>query len=486
MWKLFLDYWPHLLALSSVILGTIAAVHATMTKNEVRAAIGWVGVIILSPILGALIYFIAGVNIIRRRAISVQRTRSHLASFDPSVSFDADSTLVEQEFGERFSALKTLGDHVTHHHLKRGNQISMLVDGDHAYDAMLEAIDAAKRSIILETYIFDNDDVGLSFVERLAAAVRRGVEVRVLIDAVGARYSFPSILSQLKKHAVPCDVFNGNVIVGLKLPYANLRTHRKILIVDGTIAFTGGMNIRQGFSTASKGPKASRDTHFKVIGPIVSDLFSVAAEDWHFTTGETLDGELWECPYSHIDPQNGSIARVIASGPDATVETNHRVLTGAFSIASKSITIMSPYFLPDRELISALNTASLRGVMVDIIVPGESNLTIVDRAMTAQFEQLLQGRCRIWRSNGAFNHSKLLVVDDCWAYIGSSNLDPRSLRLNFEVDVEILDCGFAAEISARIADALANARQVKLNQLRSRPFFDRLAERILWLASPYL
>lgn len=486
MWYIFLDYWPHILAALSVVMGSIAAVHATMTKVEVRSAIGWVGVIILSPIVGALIYFIAGINLVRRKVITEQRTRSHLAAFDHSVSFDADKDRIAEGFGHRFAALKTLCDNVTRHHLKLGNQITLLGDGDHAYEAMLQAIDAAERSIILETYIFDNDALGKRFVSRLAAAQMRGVAVRVLIDAVGARYSFPSILSELKRNKLKSDVFNGNVIIGLRLPYANLRTHRKILVVDGQVAFTGGMNIRSGFASELTGPLAARDTHFKIVGPIVSDLFAVAAEDWHFTSGERLSGNAWDCIYDHIVANHGVIARVVDSGPDTALETNHRVLTGAFSVASKSIMIMSPYFLPDREMISALNTAALRGVSVDIVVPGENNLKIVDRAMSAQFDQLLQGHCRIWRATGAFNHSKLLVVDDCWTYIGSSNLDPRSLRLNFEVDVEVLDCAFAAEISARIADALASARQVKLNQLQARPFFDRLVERILWLASPYL
>jgi cardiolipin synthase len=147
---------------------------------------------------------------------------------------------------------------------------------------------------------------------------------------------------------------------------------------------------------------------------------------------------------------------------------------------------MSPYFLPDRELISALTTAARRGVAVDIIVPATNNLMLVDRAMTAQFDQLLRSYCRIWRATGQFNHSKLLVIDDRWSYVGSSNLDPRSLRLNFEVDMEVLDEGFANTVSERIGLALENATPVKLEELRARPFLVRLTERILWLASPYL
>lgn len=162
------------------------------------------------------------------------------------------------------------------------------------------------------------------------------------------------------------------------------------------------------------------------------------------------------------------------------------MLMGAFSVARQSIRIMSPYFLPDRELISALVTAARRGVEVDIVVPAVNNLVLVDRAMTAQFDQILKNYCRIWRSTGNFSHSKLLTIDGTWAYVGSSNLDPRSLRLNFEVDLEVLNEGFAAEIDEHIEETLKTAAPVTLEGLQARPFAVRLIEKVLWLGSPYL
>jgi len=479
-------HWAQILAVISVVMGTVAAIHATMTKEEVRAAIGWVGVIVLSPILGALIYAVAGINLIRRSTLSMQRAgmtaveRHHLAEYD------VRGETVERDFGDTFAAMKTLGDRVSRCKLTSGNTIDMLETGDEAYAAMLAAIRGAERSILLETYIFDKDVIGIRFADALVEAVRRGVEVRVLIDAVGARYSIPSIVGYLQKGGVPVDVFNGNIIMGLRLPYANLRTHRKILIVDGGVAFTGGMNIRAGFAAESAGDGVSGDTHFRVTGPIVADLFHTALEDWRFATGEMLAGEPWAVVEPEADPGSGVLARVIPSGPDKSLETNHRMMMGAFSVARDHIRIMSPYFLPDRELISALTTAARRGVCVDILVPGVNNLKLVDHAMTAQFDQLLKDGCRIWRASGHFNHSKLMVVDGTWAYIGSSNLDPRSLRLNFEVDVEIFDRRFAGEVDARIGAALQGAKPVILKELRARPFPTRLLERIIWLGSPYL
>ncbi len=286
-------YWPQIFFVLSIVLGVPAAVHATMTKEEVRAAIGWVGVIILSPVIGAVIYAVAGINRIRRSSISSQRAFLHEIGQDHLMRFDASEQHVLAHFEKRFVAMKTLGDRVSRCRLTTGNEIVMLQSGDGAYCAMLEAIAAAKRSILVETYIFDRDKIGLRIADALIAAVRRGVQVRVLIDAVGARYSIPSIVGYLAKGGVPVDVFNGNIIMGLRLPYANLRTHRKILIMDGTVAFTGGMNIRAGFSAEIVGEDNARDTHFRLTGPIVTDLFHIASEDWRFTTKEVLSGEPW-------------------------------------------------------------------------------------------------------------------------------------------------------------------------------------------------
>ncbi|RCS24814.1 phosphatidylserine/phosphatidylglycerophosphate/cardiolipin synthase family protein [Phyllobacterium salinisoli] len=479
-------HWAQILAVISVVMGTAAAIHATMTKEEVRSAIGWVGVIVLSPLIGTLIYAVAGINLIRRSTLSMQRAGMSAVERHHLAEYDVPADIVENDFGGAFAAMKILGDRVSRCKLTSGNSIDMLETGDAAYAAMLAAINDAKRSILLETYIFDKDTIGIRFADALVAAVRRGIEVRVLIDAVGARYSIPSIVGYLQKGGVPVDVFNGNIIMGLRLPYANLRTHRKILVIDGGVAFTGGMNIRAGFDSKIVGASAAGDTHFRVTGPIVADLFHTALEDWRFATGELLGGVPWAVVSPEADPGTGVFARVVPSGPDKSLESNHRMMMGAFSVAKDYIRIMSPYFLPDRELISALVTAARRGVAVDILVPGLNNLTLVDHAMTAQFDQILKDGCRIWRAAGHFNHSKLMVIDGAWAYVGSSNLDPRSLRLNFEVDVEVFDRGFAAEVDARILAAMEGAKPVILKELRARPFPRRLLERVIWLGSPYL
>ena len=486
MFEAIASHWSQLILILSLAMAAVGIVHAIMTKEDVRAATGWVGVMLLSPFLGAIIYAIAGINRIRRATISAMRPlagEAAAARHDRDVAAEA---LIAARFGQRFAGLKTLGDRVARRPMTSGNTIAVLKTGDEAYTAMCRAIDGAQRSVLLETYIFDNDAVGQMFVESLGRAVKRGVTVRVLIDAVGVRYSVPSILKLLKEADVTTDLFNGNIVMGLRLPYANLRTHRKILIVDGMVAFTGGMNIRKGFSAEFAGSDSSRDTHFEVTGPVVADLFSVAAEDWRFAGNEALKDEAWQVERSSPLLGQPMLVRAVATGPDASNETNHKLMMGAFSVARKSIRIMSPYFLPDRELISALTTAGRRGVEIDIVVPQVNNLFLVDRAMTAQFDQVLKHYCRVWRHEGAFDHSKLMAIDGVWAYIGSSNLDARSLRLNFEIDMEVLDENFAAEIDKRIGAAIESAQPVTIETLKSRPFIIRVFDRLLWLGSPYL
>lgn len=486
MFETFSAYWPHILVALSIVLGVPAAIHATMTKEEVRAAIGWVGVIMLSPVVGPLIYAIGGVNRIRRKTLNLSREGLLAAGWHHMAEYDVSNEHMQAAYGGALAAMQRVGDTVGRCKLTSGNRIDLLSTGDEAFAAMLAAIAAAERSILLETYIFDRDPAGERFVAALSDAMARGVQVRVLIDAVGARYSIPSIVSDLQRANVPTDVFNGNIVMGLRLPYANLRTHRKILIVDGSVAFTGGLNIRAGFCAEFSGEAAALDTHFRLTGPVVSDLFRIAYEDWRFSGGDELAGEAWQIAPPPDAPETGMLARVVPSGPDKSLEANHRMLMGAVSVARRHIRIMSPYFLPDRELISAILTAARRGVEIDIIVPSANNLKLVDLAMTAQFDQILKHGCRIWRASGAFNHSKLTVIDGAWAYIGSSNIDPRSLRLNFEVDIEVIDAGFADLIGRRIAAALSSAEEVKLDDLRARPFAQRLVERITWLGSPYL
>jgi len=476
--------WPYLVFLVSLVFGAAAAIHAAMTKQDVRAAIGWVGVVLFSPILGPLIYFIAGINRVRRERLS--QFRDQIAQ-DRSAPHATSADEVARRYGPQFGPLKIVGDQVSLFPLVAGNAIAPLEGGDQTYPRMLAAICAAQRSIVLQTYIFDVDPVGEDIAQALIDAQARGVAVRVLIDAIGSRYSRPPMARSLRRAGIPTALFMINLI-GLRLPYANLRSHRKILIVDGHTAFAGGMNIRADFVCAYGGEDTARDAHFQLTGPIVDQLMASFMRDWKFTTQEDLAHNVaftaTACPATHEAKQVP--ARCVLSGPDLTLNSTHDMLLGALSVAQQHVRIQSPYFLPDQMLIGALATAARRGVTVDIVIPGRNNLRLINYAMTAQLDQVARTGCRIWRASGNFDHAKLMTVDGAWSYVGSSNLDPRSLRLNFELDIEAYDPRLAAWIATRIDAHIAQARRETPETLRERPFLKRLRDRIIWLATPYL
>jgi cardiolipin synthase len=387
--------------------------------------------------------------------------------------------------GPQFASLKKLGDHISDFKVLGANQIKMLKGGDETYPAMIEAIKHAQRSIALQSYIFDHDTVGKELAQALIDAHQRGVQVRVLIDAVGAKYSRPPITALLRNAGVHTALFMQPVI-GIRLVYANLRSHRKLLVIDGFHGFTGGMNIREGFVTAIAKEAVTHDTHFQVSGPIVYQLMTNFAHDWEFTTTEKLAGDAWFAPATTEIKEKGVALRCVPSGPDATLASTHNMLLGALAVAQKHVRIQSPYLLPDLALIAALSTTARRGVIVDIVVPGANNLKLVNAAMMAQIDQLIETGCRVWRACGTFDHSKLFTVDGGWSYVGSSNIDPRSLRLNFELDLEVYDRGIAKEIETKVDDIIAHAERITLRTVRRDPFWMRLRNKVVWLASPYL
>jgi cardiolipin synthase len=347
---------------------------------------------------------------------------------------------------------------------------------------MLEAINQARHSVSLLTYIFDRDKVGLAFAHALGEATRRGVEVRVLIDAAGTRYSWPTILHALRKEGVRYGRFLPVLSMG-RLLAMNLRTHRKILVSDGLLGFTGGLNIRAGHCLKKNPRHPIQDLHFRVQGPVVTQMQEAFADDWLFTTGESLRGEKW-----FPEPQTAGqvYARGVIDGPDEDFEKLRWTLLGALSIARYSVQIVTPYFLPERALVAALNVAAMRGVRVDIILPAQSNLPFVQWASRAMWWQVLEHGCRLWVTPPPFDHSKLMVVDSCWALVGSANWDARSLRLNFEFNLECYDSELAARLEKLIDAKREQAREVTLQEMDGRPLPTRLRDGIARLASPYL
>ncbi|MGD9719872.1 MAG: phospholipase D-like domain-containing protein [Pirellulales bacterium] len=477
------DWWPHIITAISLALMVFASAHVVMFKKDTRAAIGWIGVVVLSPVLGALAYSVLGINRLQRRAINLRRRgRRFLARESRHAAERDELRRCLPPHAQHLASLERLIGELTGRPLLRGNRVTPLVGGEQAYPEMLAAIAAAGRSISLCTYIFDNDRTGHEFVAALGDAVRRGVEVRVMIDAIGARYSFPSIVGRLRSAGVHVEQFLPTLVPG-RFAYSNLRSHRKIMVVDGNLGFTGGLNIREGHDARLHPRDTILDHHFRIEGPVVAHLQEVFVEDWAFCADELLDGEIWFPP---LAPVGTALARGISAGPDSDLDKRRLTLEGALSCADSSVCIVTPYFLPDASIVGALNVAALRGVQVDIILPEANNLALVKWASNAMLWQVLERGCRVWMSPPPFDHTKLMLVDRTWTLLGSGNWDPRSLRLNFEFDVECYECELADQLHQWMMQKRQQARQVTLDDVDGRSLPVKLRDGVARLLTPYL
>lgn len=427
------DILPHLslvtVTIIRFVLVTSVALHILLTKRNTSSAIGWIGICVLMPALGTVLYIMFGINRVRRLAKKLVSGRSS-HRFE-----DSHSSSWNRELDGQFAPLAMMVGKLTSRPLVGGNKIVPLHDGDGAYPFMLKAIEEAERSILLCSYIFRNDQVGSLFIEKLIAAQKRGVQVRVLVDGIGSGYFLSPVYRRLRRAEVPCGRFMHSMLPW-RMPFINLRNHRKILVVDGKIGFMGGLNIADENLVSKKPRHPVSDTHFQLEGPIVKQLAEAIAWDWYFVTQETLEGDLY---FKEHTSAGESVARIVTAGPDTDLEKIEYTMLQAITLARRQVRLMTPYFLPGSRVMSELALAALRGVQVDVVIPRRSNHPPLDWACSANIAPLLNAGVRVWLVNPPFNHSKLMVVDRAWSFVGSSNLDIRSLRLNFEINMETYD-----------------------------------------------
>lgn len=479
------DYWQYFLLALNLSAAVITSSHAILWKRDSRSVLIWFALIWFVPLVGALLYFFFGINRIKRRAALIRQERQPISS-RRSAQICRPETIKEQlqtsTTTTDLCAIATTLGRISDRPLLPGNRIEPLINGDQAFPLMLKAIRSAKQSISLSTYIFDDDPTGRAFAKELASAVKRGVQVRVLIDSTGARYSWPPITDLLKRLHIPFSRFL--TASKLKRPLTlNLHNHRKIIVVDGKVGFTGGINIRHTNNLAANPRRPVQDLHFQVRGPVVAHLQTAFAEDWAYATKEHLSGETW---FPKLRRQGKVLARGITDGPDEDMDKLIWSILAALNAATKNIWIMTPYFLPEAQIIAALNAAALRGVEVRVIVPEKNNLPFMNWAMNSTLWQLLQWDCKLYYSPAPFDHSKLMIVDDCWTMIGSSNWDARSLRLNFEFNVECYSRQLAAELTEYAHNKLATSRPITLEEINARPLPVKLRDGLMRLFSPLL
>lgn len=455
-------------------IGPIAAGHALLTKREPQVAGAWIAVCLVFPLAGAIFYYVFGINRVRTRARKLVAEERIPPSAGPSS--ELHSPTISPEYAEQVR----ISDAVTGRKLEAGNRLQVLHNGEQAYPVMLEAIDTAEQSVYLSTYIFENNTSGRQFIRALTAAHKRGVDVRVLIDGFGELYSWPRASTLLKRAQVPVARFLPPRIMPPQLSI-NLRNHRKMLIIDGCLAFTGGMNIGDRHLVQSRRPHRVADMHFSFDGPVARQIEEVFLEDWEFTTGASTNP-----PSRALRHTDGALCRIISDGPNEDLDRLIMTLIGALSAAREEVWLVSPYFLPMRPLVTALEAAALRGVTIRILLPEMNNLPFVHWATRHMLGELIHWGVKVYYQPPPFAHTKLFVVDRRYAQVGSANLDPRSLRLNFELNAEIYDRPLARQLAAECELISSRSRRITEAELNQRSALERIRDAIFWLTSPYL
>ena len=454
-----------------ITLAGAAVTHILLKKTEPSAVIAWAAFVILFPLAGSVFYWIFGINRQNPRSYS-----GHTADYVSGPVAQGETSSVPD--------LEQVGWRVMGHNTVDGNRIRLLRDGEQAYPEMLGAIRSAQSEVLLMTYLFERDDVGREFIAALVTAQARGVRVGVLIDDVGRRHNFPTVLSLLRQAGLPTITYNPLRLFPPNVGF-NLRNHRKMLIVDREIAFAGGMNIGARHLIQRPSNEMAADMNCRVEGPLVALLAEVFCRDWARSGGAQSPAP--PPTSSSADKIAGDVrCRIVTDGPDQELGNLVHTIQGVIAAARRRVVIMTPYFLPEPRIVGALQAAALRGVTVTVIIPSRCNWRIVRWALNHQLSDILRVGICVWEQPPPFAHTKCLIIDDEYALVGSANIDARSLRLNYEIGIEVFNQSFCAELSAYAEGLLVEATRITLNQWQRRPFWQRLRDAMANLLTPYL
>jgi cardiolipin synthase len=502
MLQTFSEYWEEItagLALVTLALNILTIFWVLTIKKDATPALAWCLVVLLLPLLGMLLFILFGYQQVHR---PVSRKKRHKEEYRtrsaPLVGQVANlpgdggrletcSTGESPEQGDwrnrswypvaqlahQFDALPPVA----------GNHFRFYSEGQPAYADKLEAIRSARHHIHLEYFIFQPDESGRLFLEVLAGKADAGVEVRLLYDAMGSHRLHGWMLRSLRAAGGQCRSFLPLDPLRRRIQI-NMRNHRKILVVDGTVAFTGGLNIGDEYLGKDRRYGYWRDTHLRVEGPLVAHLQRVFLEDWDFASGEDLHGPPY-FPTSRLLPHN-QVAQVIQSGPDQARKTIREVYFAAILRARQRLWIASPYFVPDAGLRDALCLAAYQGVDVRFLGLFRPDKWIPYFAGRYYWADVLQAGVKVYQYTRGMMHSKVILVDGEWASVGSANLDNRSMHLNFEVNCLVYSPEAVAELEGAFRRDLADSIQLDPQVFAHRPFAGRLLENACRLLSPVL
>ncbi len=468
----------------AAVLAQIALIPAVLVRRKESAStIAWILTLLFLPVIGGVLFVLFG-----RERLRLSATRKLAAQAGTRARLPANATprgLALERLSAEDRPLFRVGSLLGNTQATEGNRVRLFSRGAEAIDAKLAAIARAERSVHAEYYLVRDDVTGHQFRRALIDAAARGARVRLLVDGFGSLAVGPAWERALAGGGVQLARFLPIAALGAGLSSRwfgafqwNLRNHRKILVIDGQVAFTGGVNVGDDV-------REWRDTHLRIEGPAVAALQSMFIEDWEFATGRAVDDGL-DFPTSEADHEAEAIVEVVGSGPDRHTEAIHRVFFSAIANARTRVALTTPYFVPDRALMVALATAALSGVEVQLLVPAHSNHRVTWAAGRAYYDELLEAGVQIWEYQPGLVHAKTILVDRRVALIGSANLDNRSFRLNFEVHTIIRSAAVAASLEAIFEADLARSVRLDRAAFAQRGLRARVAEGFGRLMAPML
>ena len=461
------------------IAGVITAVHAVFHARSAQGSTAWAIALVAMPIIALPMYLIFGRNrfsgyVDARRDSDTEH--GWIAEKARTVCDNFRSDL--PDYGGRLSVLERLARLP----FTRGNRVELLIDGTNAFPAMFEAIERAKDYVLVQFFIVRDDELGRSFKQLLIRKAQEGVSVYFLYDQMGSRKLPNAFIRECRNAGVRMAAFRSSKMPANPIQI-NFRNHRKVLVVDGDYSFVGGLNL--GDEYLGKGERFGpwRDTHAAIEGPSADALQLIFAEDWHWATGETIEGLEWET--RRAKGGNADVL-ILPSGPADDVETCNLMFVHAIHSAQNRFWIASPYFVPNAEVVSALQVAGLRGVDVRILLPAHPDHRMVYLA-SFYFIKLTGARgVRFYRYDDGFMHQKAFLIDDFAVGIGTANLDNRSFRLNFEITMLSVNYELAKEVEAMFENDFARSRQVSPEDIDKRSLLFKLGAAGARLLSPIL
>nr|WP_114569853.1 cardiolipin synthase [Exiguobacterium flavidum] len=479
-WSVYMVGW---LSIAIILVVLSVFVIILLENRDPQRTLVWALVMMALPIVGIFVYFIFGQNYRRKKMFSLKAMLDEESYLKYRTQFDHSSE--EKVFPDnRFDKVLRLTESISRLPISYNTHTRVLTNGDEKFPILLESIRQATRHIHLEYYIVRDDALSRELQQLLIRKASEGVEVRFLYDAVGCFSTARSFFDEMREAGIEVTAF-----FPVFLPFisnkSNYRNHRKIVIIDGTVAFTGGINVGDEYVGKNMVFGFWRDTHLLVRGEAVSELQLIFLQDWYYMTGERLFTPYYMEPLEVVEEATGGV-QIIASGPDEAQETMKSLYFGLITAARSSVYIASPYLIPDEDLMTALKTSAMSGIDVRILLPSFPDHKIVFYASRSYFEDLLRAGVKIYEYEKGFLHSKIIVVDDEIATIGTANMDLRSFHLNFEVNAFLYGTNSVQELTRDFYEDFNFSRQVHLSHFTGRGFVRRLTESTARLFSPLL